>query len=93
MTLSEDSFKISGSRRRTQGEQQPSVRVVWVFGGDQVSEGSVQAKGTGRDGVAGSSPQVLPDGSAYGKLRASVLIKRFLASKGDWPLGGRLRGR
>src|SRR5271170_8020047 len=25
--------------------------------------------------------------------RVSVLIKRFLASKGDWPLGGRLRGR
>jgi hypothetical protein len=25
--------------------------------------------------------------------RVSVLIKRFLASKGDWPSGGRLRGR
>ena len=25
--------------------------------------------------------------------RVSVLIKRFFASKGDWPLGGRLRGR
>ena len=56
----------------------------------------IQVSPTSRPEVGGSPRRSFctrASERSEGDARVSVLIKRFLASKCDWPLGGRLRGR